>query len=134
MSDMNNNGETVFPVKMAFRPECGHDVAVLNSLIPEFDFTTPASDDQFPDAQLGAVRYDVTVFDRNELLMLLRSMASIEDGHRMWQTLDTAENYTGDFISGEEEREARILSLVGQDPGTDYIDFVIGLNSGTPQP
>lgn len=92
---------TQFPAKLKFRAEADYDFDALKSSAPEFTF------------QNDEGVYTVEVNSEEETEALLRRMASVVDGHRMWQTLDLADHYTGDFIDDTEAREDRVMGLLG---------------------
>lgn len=108
---------TQFPITMRFRPECLHDVEVLQASLPEFQLQVPSAPED-PEAKLhhgmGSAVIDVAVPDQEALSRLVSMMAAQEDGHRMWQTLDVAEHFTGDAFHGEENgRYARLEAILG---------------------
>lgn len=112
---------TQFPIAMRFRPECLHDVEVLQKSLPDMPIVVPPSPED-EDGKLhhgmGAALVDVAVSSQDELKLLVSTMAAQEDGHRMWQTLDVTEHFTGDAFEGEESgRYARLEALLGLETG-----------------
>lgn len=106
-----------FPITMSFRPECLHDSEVLQAGMPLLKMVAHTLDGGILD------HMDVTVASASELNMLVRAMAAQQDGHRMWQTLDLAEHFTGDAFVGETDgRYARLEALLGLEG--DYEHFI----------
>lgn len=122
----------LYPLALRFRPECLHDLDVLRSSLPDFSFTDPTApggDEEKSPHGLGSGYVDVTTASRDELERLVSAMAAQEDGHRMWQTLDVAEHFTGDAFEGEESgRYARLEALLGLE--TSYEDSIFKRAAG----
>lgn len=133
-----------FPKLFKFRPECLDDVDRLGELLESR--ATPPTENDAVSAQIVAVNPELAETDRiahsageaifefeaksaEHLASLVGAMLKIADGHRMWQTIDTAENFTGDFVTDEEARAARMLEALGDaDPEvretyTEFMDF-----------
>lgn len=141
-----------FPKLFKFRPECLDDVDRLGELL-EGRVTPDTENDALRD-QIVAVNPELAETDRiahsvggaifefeakspEHLASLVGAMLKIADGHRMWQTIDTAEDFTGDFVTDEEARAARILEALGDaDPKVSeaYAELmdVPAKNSATP--
>lgn len=121
-----------YPMILRFRPECLHDLDVLRSSLPDFSFTIPATQGGSGEGALhglGSGDVDVTVESRDALERLVSAMAAQEDGHRMWQTLDVAGQFTGDAFEGEESgRYARLEALL--DLETSYEDSIFKRAAG----
>ncbi|WP_411840040.1 hypothetical protein [Paracoccus sp. ME4] len=115
-----------YPLTLRFRPECRHDLDVLSAALSDLSFTDPAAPRNAEDSLLSALapgHVDVTVESRHALDRLVSAMAAQRDGHRMWQTLDVADHYTGDAFEGEESgRYARLEALLGLE--TSYEDSI----------
>lgn len=54
----------------------------------------------------------ISLYTKQEVAMLLKAMVLVDDGHRMLQTIDLEENYTGHSHYFQEERSKRILDLL----------------------
>jgi hypothetical protein len=109
-----------YPARVRFRPECLHDYNVLEGLLhptvrervtltnPE---PAPDSSDSFH--KLGEMVWEVELASAEDLLILMDAMLRVPDGHRMLQTIDQADSFTGEGYEGREDRSARILELLG---------------------
>ena len=123
-----------FPKLFKFRPECLGDIIRLGDFLdnrrPE-----PGLNDAVR-AEIIAINPEISKSDHitsggifafkakspEHLASLLDGMLHLDDGHRMWQTIDTAEEFTGNFVTDEAARGARILDALGDaDPKTSTL-------------
>jgi len=103
-----------------FRPECLHDVEVLidepGSKVSNDEIVSinlEESKENLINYAVGGAIFSFEAKTPADLARILGEMMLIEDGHRMWQTLDTEAAFTGDAFEGDAARGARILEALG---------------------
>lgn len=114
-----------FPCRLRIRPECEADIKSLEDLITDplgpdrLVLVNPAPADASESAklmhQLGGMVWEFEARSADEAAHLISCMARVPDGHRMLQTIDLADAFTGDAFDGEAERAQRITALIGAD-------------------
>lgn len=104
-----------FPLDVTFRPECDTDLGRLSDAAPAREFAVGTASTRFPSEHPGVT---TTVTSPEDLLDLLREISTVSDGHRMWQTMDLAQEYDGDHLPNP-ERTARMMALLTLDPRKD---------------
>lgn len=123
--------QPLFPADLRLRAECSNDLNAALEMGQLVDNMPPFQDVDDDDCSAHFI-----IAGPEQLAGLLIALSNVEDGHRMFQTLDTAEHYTGEFVDGVEFRADRILALLGNyDPSArkTYLENV-GISEGSPTP
>ncbi|MBW3243357.1 hypothetical protein KUV57_11845 [Epibacterium sp. DP7N7-1] len=112
--------KTTFPLKLRTRPECQADGEALEGeLIAAMEFARlTLLNPKAPEGQdilhsVGGMIWEFEATSPREVAVLIQAMDSVPDGHRMVQTLDEVNSFSGDAFQGEAERAKRILSFLG---------------------
>lgn len=110
---------SVFPIKIRFRPECQADAEKLFEIrggSDRFVSITPEPPAENAMARTmfftGEREWEIEIVSDGDMTDLIASMLEVPDGHRMLQTVDVAEHFTGEAFDGAEERSQRIVALM----------------------
>lgn len=99
-----------FPLSLRMRPEMLGDAdALQNALKASLQSDLAAS--------MCVARGDIEIVATSpgELASLILTLNSEADLHRMMQTLDLSDSFTGEWIEGHPDRAKRVLGALGDD-------------------